>query len=85
MFKIDFIIGLLAGILCAISFFPQVIKIFKTKHTRDLSLATFSILSLGVFLWLIYGFLIKQIPIILANGAILVLALLILAMKVKYG
>jgi MtN3 and saliva related transmembrane protein len=85
MFKIDFIIGLLAGILCTISFLPQVIKIFKTKQAGDLSLATFLILSLGVFLWLIYGFLIKQIPIILANGSILVLALLILAMKIKYG
>ena len=85
MIKIDFIIGLVAGILCTISFLPQVMKIFKTKHTGDLSLATFLILSLGVLLWLIYGVLIKQTPIILANGAILVLALLILAMKIKYG
>ncbi|MEA3560980.1 MAG: SemiSWEET transporter [Candidatus Omnitrophota bacterium] len=81
----DFIIGLFAGILCTIAFLPQVIRIFKTKHTRDLSLATFLILSLGVFLWLIYGILIKQLPIILANGAMLPLAMLILMMKIKYG
>jgi len=85
MLRIDFIIGLIAGILCTISFLPQVIKAFKTRHTRDLSLATFLIFSLGVFLWLIYGILIKQIPIILANAAIFVLTLLILTMKIKYG
>ena len=85
MLRIDFIIGLIAGILCTISLLPQVIKAFKTRHTRDLSLATFLIFSLGVFLWLIYGILIKQIPIILANAAIFVLTLLILTMKIKYG
>jgi len=85
MLRIDFIIGLIAGILCTISFLPQVIKAFKTRHTSDLSLATFLIFSLGVFLWLIYGILIKQIPIILANAAIFVLTLLILTMKIKYG
>ena len=82
---IDFFIGLLAGLLCTVSFLPQVIKAFKTKQTKDLSLATFSIFSLGVSLWLIYGILIKQIPIILTNAMILILALLILIMKVKYG
>ncbi len=85
MLKIDFIIGLIAGLLCTAAFLPQVIKIFKTKSAKDLSLATFSIFSLGVFLWLIYGILIKQIPIILTNAMILILALLILAMKIKYG
>ncbi len=84
MVKIDFVIGLLAGVLCTISFFPQVVKIFKTKRTQDLSLLTFSIFSLGVFLWLIYGFLRQEIPIILTNAAIFLRALLIILMKVKY-
>ncbi len=82
---IDFFIGLIAGILTTIAFLHQVIKAFKTKHTKDLSLATFVIFSIGIVLWLIYGILIKQIPIILANVAALVLALLILVMKIKYG
>lgn len=85
MLKIDYIIGLLAGILCAISFMPQLMKAFKTKHTKDLSLITFSILCLGVFLWLIYGILIRQTPIILANAVMLMLASLILALKIRYG
>lgn len=85
MLTIDFIIGLLAGLLCTVSFFPQVIKAFKTRRTKDLSLATFSILSIGLFLWIIYGILISQVPIILTNVLILVLSLLILGMKLKYG
>jgi len=79
------IIGILAGILCTISFLPQVIRIFKTKHTKDLSLITFAGFALGVVLWLIYGILIKEIPIILANAATLILVLLIVLMKIKYG
>ncbi|MCK4948411.1 MAG: SemiSWEET transporter [Candidatus Aureabacteria bacterium] len=78
------IIGLCAGSLCVISFLPQVIKIFRTKNTRDLSLITFSLFSLGVFLWLIYGILIKSLPVILTNAAMAVLTLLIVVMKVRY-
>ncbi|MEA3328865.1 MAG: SemiSWEET transporter [Candidatus Omnitrophota bacterium] len=82
--KIDSIVGVIAGTLCAVSFLPQVIQVVRTKHTKDLSLATFLVLSLGIFLWLIYGILIEQLPVILANGAILPLAVLILIMKIKY-
>lgn len=81
----SFVIGMLAGTLCAISLLPQVIKIFRTKHARDLSLTTFCILSLGVFLWLIYGILINEIPVISTNAVILILCLSIVAMKIKYG
>jgi len=79
------IIGLVAGILCTLSFLPQVVKIFRTKQTKDLSLITFSMLSIGVFLWLIYGILIKEFPVIAANSVTLILALLIVIMKIKYG
>ena len=82
---ISFILGILAGLLCAVSFIPQALKIFRTKQAKDLSVMTFSLLSLGIFLWLIYGILIEELPVILANSFILVLCLLILAMKIKYG
>jgi len=82
---ISLIIGILAGFLCTISFVPQIVRIFRTRHTRDLSLMTFSLLCLGVFLWLIYGILIKDLPVILANSVILVLCFLIVVMKIKYG
>ena len=83
--KIAFIIGLMAAVLSTVSFLPQVIQIFKTRHTKDLSLATFVLFSIGVVLWLIYGILIKEIPVILANITTLFLALFILVMKIKYG
>ncbi len=80
----SFIIGIIAGTLCTISFLPQVIKIFKAKRAEDLSLVTFSIFSLGVSLWLVYGILIGELPIILANAATLILVLLIVIMKIRY-
>lgn len=81
----NFVLGLVAGTLTTIAFLPQVIKAFKTKHTKDLSFPTFLLLALGIVLWLIYGILIRQIPIILANTAALILIGFILAMKIKYG
>jgi MtN3 and saliva related transmembrane protein len=83
--KIAFIIGMLAAILSTISFLPQVLQAFKTKHTKDISLYTFLILSVGILLWLIYGIMIREIPVILANSATLILSLAILIMKIKYG
>ncbi|MBU0533555.1 MAG: SemiSWEET transporter [Candidatus Omnitrophica bacterium] len=80
-----FIIGLMAAVLSTVSFLPQAIQIFKTKHTKDISLVTFIILSFGIFLWLIYGILIMQTPVILANSVTLVLVIAILVMKIKYG
>jgi len=80
-----FIIGLAAAALTTISFLPQVIQAFRTKHTKDISLYTFLVLSIGIILWIVYGILIKELPIILANGATLILCISILIMKIKYG
>lgn len=79
------IIGIAAGILTTAAFLPQLIRVIKTKHTKDLSLVTFSLFSLGVFLWLAYGVLLKEVPIILANAFTLVFAVSIVIMKIKYG
>lgn len=78
------ILGLTAGTFCTISFLPQVIKVCKSRHTKDLSLITFAMLSLGVLLWLIYGLIKKDIAIILANALTLVLTIIILIMKLRY-
>ena len=79
------ILGIMAGTLTTISFIPQVIKIYKTKDAKDLSIATFCIFSCGVFLWLIYGALTHEWPIILANGVTMILILMIITMKIKYN
>ena len=79
------IIGIIAGICTTISFIPQIIKILKTRHVRDISLYMFVILTAGIFLWLVYGIFLRQFPIILANSVSLILCLFILAAKVMYG
>ena len=81
----SFYIGLAAGILCTISFIPQVYIVIKTKNTKDLSLATFLVFAIGVFLWFIYGLLIKEIPVIIANLTTLFMILIIVVMKIKHG
>ncbi len=78
------ILGIIAGTLTTISFIPQVLKIYKTKNAKDLSTLTFCIFSCGVFLWLVYGIVAREWPIILANGITLILILLIIIMKFSY-
>ena len=78
------IVGFLAGIGTTIAFIPQVIQSLKTKSTKDISLIMYVIFCLGVFLWLIYGFLIGSFPVISANGATLILAIIVLVTKMRY-
>ena len=79
------IIGLAAAILSSIAFVPQVIKIWKTKSAKDISLGMFVIFCTGLILWLVYGVLIKSLPVVAANAVTLVLALSILVLKIKHG
>ncbi len=78
-----FIIGNIAAILTSVSFLPQAIKILKTKDTKSISLPMYIMFVVGVLLWLIYGFLRNDVPLILANIVTLSLAGLILWFKVK--
>ena len=77
-------VGLLAGALTTLAFLPQVIKIWKSKHARDISLGMFAIFSSGVLLWLFYGIEIGSLPVILANAVTLGLSLTILFFKIKF-
>ena len=72
------------GDLVIIAFLPQVIKIWRMKETRDISLWMYLIFTIGVSLWLGYGILIGDYPIAIANGATLILALIILIAKIRY-
>jgi MtN3 and saliva related transmembrane protein len=78
------IIGLVAAAITVISLFPQLLKVWKTKATKDISLGMFSLFTSGVFLWFVYGILMKNPPIIIANCLGFVQALIILIFKVKY-
>ncbi|APZ41909.1 SemiSWEET transporter [Acidihalobacter ferrooxydans] len=78
-------IGLAAGALTTVAFLPQVIKVWRTRSARDLSLGMYFTFTLGVALWLIYGILLHAWPIILANAVTLLLAGAILALKLYEG
>ena len=78
------IVGLIAAVLTTMSFLPQVMKVWKTKSTRDISTGMFMLSSSGLFLWFIYGVYIKDLPIILANSLSLIQALIILSFKFRY-
>jgi MtN3 and saliva related transmembrane protein len=77
-------IGIIAGTLTTISFVPQVIKIWKTRSSKDVSLGMFFVLAAGVSLWIVYGIIIGALPVILANSVTLVLAVAIIMLKIKY-
>lgn len=77
-------IGSAAAFCTTISFLPQLIRVWRRKSAHDISLSMFLIFSFGLICWLIYGLGIGSRPIIAANTATLVLALSILALKVRY-
>ena len=78
------VIGLAAGSLTTVAFLPQVIKTWKSGSAKDLSLGMFSFFCLGVVLWLVYGILTKDVPVIAANLATLLLSSTILFFKLRF-
>lgn len=79
------LVGLVAGFLTTVAFVPQVHKIWTTRSAKDVSLPAFIAFSFGLAGWLAFGVLKGDLPIILWNAVTLVLALAILAMKVRFG
>lgn len=78
------VLGLIAGACTTISFLPQVIKTWKTRSAKDLSLGMFSFFCFGVLLWLIYGIMVMDIPVIAANFVTLMLSSTLLFLKLKF-
>ena len=79
------IVGSLAAILTTVSFFPQAWHSFKTRDVSGVSLGMYSVFTVGVALWLVYGLLLRAWPIVVANVITLGLAVAILGMKVVFG
>jgi MtN3 and saliva related transmembrane protein len=77
-------IGGIAGFLTSIAIIPQMIKTWRTRHARDLSFWQQIIIIAGLALWLAYGILLKDLPLILSNSFTLVCYFLLLAMKIMY-
>lgn len=78
------IIGFVAATLTTVSQVPQALRIMKTHHTKDISFATYTVLGLGVFLWVIYGLYVKDIIIIFANIITFLVVGYIWLLKLKY-
>lgn len=78
-------IGIIAAVFTTLSFIPQALQVIRTKNTEDISLVMYSMFVLGVILWTVYGFIILDLSIILANSITCVLASVILMYKIKYS
>lgn len=76
-------LGTIAGIATTSSFLPQVIKAWKTRSVKDVSLWMLILLSFGLFFWILYGFAIRSFPVIVANSLTLTQALIVLWLKIK--
>lgn len=77
-------LGLVAGVLTTIAYLPQLIKTWQSKSADDLSWSMLIILCAGIILWLVYGFSVRDIPIVAANIVTFVLASIILVLKIRY-
>ena len=77
-------VGSVAAFLTTASFIPQAWQTFHTRDVSGISLGMYSLLTVGVALWLIYGILLMAWPIIIANSITTSLALMILVMKLRY-
>lgn len=78
------LIGLLAAVLTTSSFLPQVMKTWRLRETKDISLWMFLIMGTGIFLWMVYGIFRRDLPLILANSISFAFVLVILYFKVRY-
>lgn len=79
----DFI-GYLAACLTTLSFVPQAWLTFRTRDVSGISLGMYSVFTVGVALWLVYGVLLQAWPVVVANTVTLALACAILGMKLRY-
>jgi len=77
------LIGSMAAVLTTAAFVPQAYQSYKTRDLSGISLPMYSAFTLGVALWLVYGLLLHDLPIIAANAITLVLSAMILILKVK--
>jgi len=79
------IFGLIAGAITSMGFIPQLIKGYRTKKLRDISYYMPAVLAFGMTMWLIYGFLIEALAVILANAFGITCCIILIVMKKKYS
>ena len=78
-------LGFIAATLTTAAFVPQALKTLRSRDTRAISLGMYVVFAIGLCFWLAYGIVLGSWPMILSNVVTLVLALLILALKLRHG
>ena len=76
--------GIVAGVLTSISMLPQVVKIIRDKKAEDVSMVMLIILLSGIILWIIYGILRKDFPIIFSNGFSMLINIILIVLRIKF-
>ncbi|MCJ8337389.1 MAG: SemiSWEET transporter [Pseudomonadales bacterium] len=77
------LIGLMAAFCTTAAFVPQVVAILRTGNVDGISVTMYSIFTLGIALWLTYGIIVNDLPMLLANSVSLVLASLVLILTIS--
>ena len=79
------VLGYAAATLTTASFVPQVWRTLRTRDVSGISLKMYSLFTLGIAVWLAYGIVLKQTPMLVANSVSLVLACSVLVMRVRFA
>lgn len=79
------LLGMTAGCISSVTFLPQVIKTWKTKSAADVSLLMFTFATISVIMWLVYGVILQNVPIIFTNSMVLFFSLVMLYFKFRYS
>ncbi len=77
-------LGYVAGMVTVASFLPQVVRAWRTRQTRDLSLASLALLITAGSMWILYGALSRDWPVVATNSGMVGLLALLAAAKVRY-
>lgn len=78
------LVGSVAAVCTTGAFVPQVVRVWRLRSAEEISLTTFSVFAFGTLAWLIYGLLIRSLPVVLANAVTFVLSLAIVSLKLNY-
>ena len=78
-------IGYIGGLLTTLCYVPQIIRVFRLKSAKEISLLFTILLLVGVAVWLFYGIILSLVPLILWNSIGLVIVGALLYAKLKYG
>lgn len=77
------LLGFFAAMLTSLAFVPQAIRVIQTRQTKDISRNSYILLNLGISLWLLYGIMKMDLPIIIANSTTIIFSMTILIFKLK--